>query len=205
MAMSNLEVNSFGCLLYGMPGTGKTCFTKKLAELLIKKYNAVCIKLFAEHTPSLKVIINLAKAQKENRLVVILLDEFDQMVDNYYKLNNFQELYDGYNKLNNVLYLMTTNHLDSIPDSLKERPSRIQIVEEVKYIPTEVCMALVKEIVPEKYKDKIDVFKLGYYIGENPVKIDQIKHIVLEILSTGCSETVAINKFCKLSLIQELD
>ncbi len=211
---SDLNIkNSLGVLLYGPPGTGKTYYCYYLINKLVKNNNAVCIRLSTEFDfEMLQAVIDTARGTDPDRMIILLFDEFERYIgsmnydnklivsSNFYRILEFL---DGYATMNNIMYLCTTNHMAAFPNSLTERPSRFKICEEIKYIPIEVAMTLVKQMIPKKYYDLIDISKLGYIIGENPIKIDQIKHVALDIITQKCSIEEAIKRVCKFNVKEE--
>ena len=196
--------NCLAALLYGPPGTGKTCLAISIAQKLLQRNNAVAVKLTTGNIDDISNIVALARGDNNDRLIIFLCDEFETFVtyngqpyDNY--KNKFIEVLDGYYTKDNTLFLMTTNFKDQIPDSLQKRPSRIKIIEEIKFIDVDVATDLVKSIIPEKYHEKIGVSELAYLIGENPIKIDQIKHVALDVLSGGSTVSTAVEKMVKMN------
>jgi len=76
--------------------------------------------------------------------IIFIADEFERYaVDYESEMKNFL---DGNESINNMLFLAATNYIDRIPDTLKERPPRFRIVEEVVGIKDKAVM---KEILME--------------------------------------------------------
>lgn len=178
-----------GCLLYGPPGTGKTCFIEKTCEEFAQNKNAVVIRITdEEHIPKLPMIIKLARNSDENAMVIVILEEFDKYITPRYNGHIQKALIDfcdGYLTPSNVLLIATTNYIDKIPDELKKRPSRFSIVEEIDSIPELVAKQMIDKFLPEKYREGLNMEEITYFITEKKVRIDQIKHIVLNMLVNG--------------------
>lgn len=115
-----------GVLMEGKPGTGKTYTIHKLSEAAIKEGFIILrdpppnlVKAFVE---DIRRITN-----KPSQQVLVIWEEFDDLLDSGYESYVLQ-LLDGAASLENVIYLATTNYINKIPDRLKARPSRFNLV-----------------------------------------------------------------------------
>jgi len=121
-----------GVLLYGPPGTGKSRYVEHKCDQLITDYDAIVLRL--QSYGDLDVLLSrglyVVKAKMTNRLKVIVIEELATLVqrNDYTELLN---LLDHMALQDNVLFLMTTNSPDVIPENIIDRPSRVDILEEV--------------------------------------------------------------------------
>lgn len=185
-----------GCMLYGPPGTGKTCFIDIVCNHFSKVRDAVTLRITdAENLENLNEIVKMLR-NNTDRMVIILLEELDKIMESGWGRSKIEkwliDFCDGQNTPSNVLMIASTNHIDKIPASLKERPSRFSIVNEVDTIPTEIALQLVKKLVPEKYRDKVNVQELAFKVTESAITIDQVKYVVLNMLCIGMTVDEAI-------------
>lgn len=126
-----------GAILYGNPGCGKTTFVKYLAI----KYN-LPIKLvtFSPEFNNHDLMILFSQIPDD---CIVLLEDFDNYFDGRkciigednknikFTFDVILNALDGvYNNYENVVFIMTTNDLTKIDDSLKNRPSRFKYVIE---------------------------------------------------------------------------
>ncbi len=100
-----------GIILYGDPGTGKSCLTKMVIEDVIKDGNLVFISSRSSGvlTEGLKCLRDV----EPDRKVLVVLEDIDEIVS--YNEHAILELFDGDSQTDNVLYLGTTNYLDRLP------------------------------------------------------------------------------------------
>lgn len=142
-----------GILLYGAPGTGKTCTIELVANHLVNHHQGFV--LYLDSDPD--YIADLLKAIRQvepQRPVLIVIEDLDEALQSYER--ELTSLLDGPNSVDGVVYLATTNYIDSIPEKLKNRPSRFDMVEEVP-LPCKELRAsfLTKFPIDQKLKDEI--------------------------------------------------
>ena len=122
-------------IFYGKPGNGKTTYIKYLAI----KYN-LPIKLISLSPEFSNYELLLLFSQIPNNCIV-LFEDFDNYFhgrkcvmgeDNKNIKFTFDVILNGldgiYNTYENVIFIMTTNDINKIDDSLKNRPSRFKYV-----------------------------------------------------------------------------
>lgn len=188
-----------GCMLHGPPGTGKTCFIDTICQKFAHTHEAVTLRLTdSENINNLSRIVNLIRSNNPDKMVIILLEELDKIMHRGNVHHTTIEKYlidfcDGQDTPSNVLMIASTNHIDKIPTSLKNRPSRFNITEEINTIPTEIASQLIAKLVPSKYNGKINVSELAYKVTETGISIDQVKYVVLNILCDGRTVEEAIS------------
>lgn len=187
-----------GAMLYGPPGTGKTCFIDLVCQHFAKVNDAVILRLInSNELDKLSTIVKLARGDRDDRMIILLMEELDKIMGDGYRGANEKlmiDFCDGQNTPSNVLLLASTNHIDKIPDSLKNRPSRFSIAEEIDAIPTAIAEQLIEKLVLEKYRTKVNVKELAYKVTEDRITIDQVKYIVLNMLCDDLSVDDAIDK-----------
>jgi len=131
----NGEISRTSCLLYGPPGGGKSQFVKYLA----RKYNLPINIVFLE---SGYTNLDIARMFSEvPRNCIVLMEDFDNyfhgrecVMKNEEVRFTFDSLINSLDGVHNdyrgVLFVMTTNNIDAIDDSLKKRPTRMKFVRE---------------------------------------------------------------------------
>ena len=129
------EINKTSCLLYGLPGNGKTQFVRYLA----KKYNLpINIVFFDAQYNNLDIARMFAEIPRN---CIVLIEDFDNYFNGRECVMKHEEVrftfdsllssLDGvHNDHQGVLFVMTTNNIDAIDDALKKRPSRMKFVRE---------------------------------------------------------------------------
>ena len=134
-------------LLHGQPGNGKTQFVKYLA----KKYNLpINVVYFSPEYSNIEIATMFANVPPR---CIILFEDFDTYFNGRdctmknehvrFTFDSIINALDGvYNDYKGVVFIMTTNDLDKIDDSLKKRPSRFKFVKEFAGPCEEVRIAL---------------------------------------------------------------
>lgn len=123
-----------GALLYGLPGTGKTFTVKKLTVALGISLHCIDGGTLFSHssgTAELKLRTVFGRAQREEGLSIVYIDEIDAMCPNREKGRNQESrvvaqlltLMDGIESVSKVFVIAATNRVNAIDMALR-RPGR---------------------------------------------------------------------------------
>jgi ATP-dependent 26S proteasome regulatory subunit len=126
--------HKLGILLYGKQGTGKTSMFKKYFNDAVINHNAIVFNIRG-HAPKVwwKLIQDIRKVQ--DNPILVFIDEADSFFNYRYDCEQeFKTFLDGTDSIDNSLFMLTTNYIDKIPETIKNRPSRIKYVIEVEGI-----------------------------------------------------------------------
>lgn len=107
-------IHKRGLLLYGSPGTGKSCLLKQVMEDVVKNGNVV----FLPNTDSyvLKDGLSSFREVEPDRQVLAVMEDIDE-----YGEHTLLQLLDGDTMFENVLFLGTTNYINKLqPRLLRE-------------------------------------------------------------------------------------
>jgi len=130
--MRNLGFNhKAGILLYGKEGTGKTTIIKHYANKVVDEHGAL---VFYLSNPSYlkdiwSFVLNVRAIQSNP--IVIIMEEMDTFIHDR-KEGYLKVMFDGHESIDNCLFMATTNYIDSIPEAMKNRPSRFKYVMEIE-------------------------------------------------------------------------
>jgi len=117
-------------LLYGEPGTGKSRFVEHMTDRLVREQDAVVIRI--ESTNQLDHVVDKGilcfNDYLKGRLKVFVIEELTNLVrhsGSYAELLNFL---DSPHLRNDVIFFITTNYPDKIPNNIIDRPSRLDVL-----------------------------------------------------------------------------
>jgi len=172
-------IHKLGILSFGKQGTGKTARMNYIASKMIDECGAIAF--LCGTGEALQGAISLAKAIREiqDTPIIFIADEFEKFAGDYESA--MKSLLDGVDSIENTLFLGATNYIDLIPDSLKDRPSRFKIVQELKGMEDKkqiegILLDLCSKVTPplmtlEEIQEEIK--------GQDNYTLDELKHIVL--------------------------
>lgn len=174
-------LHKLGILLYGKEGTGKTTIFKHYSRFYIKEKDALVFYIAdSERLGHIWPLLKKVRGIQSNP-IIIMCDEFDDMIKNQEAL--VKTILDGYLSIDNCIVLATTNYIDLIPRTIRERPSRLKYVLEIKGV-----------------NDPLQIEKIIHVLIGDKKTTEQIKEI-----STGLkgSTVDAIKQYC-LDVIMEI-
>ena len=141
-------------LLYGEPGTGKTCLINQLCKDIVKNDGIV---LWAEHPGYAKALDKFFHFNNKESFVALIMEEFDTIIQN--TESAALTLLDGQVQRDNTMFLCTTNYINKTPARIL-RPVRINIKMKIDFPDEEVRKyylynflqdeSLINEIVSKK-------------------------------------------------------
>lgn len=120
-------------LLYSVPGNGKTCLINLLCKELIEKHNGViiCIDTQKELDFYTKVMGRFREVEP-NRKVITIIEDFERLAKDDYLSALLLQVLDGNEQLDSVVTIATTNYPEKLEKRFTCRPSRFNLVAEVK-------------------------------------------------------------------------
>ena len=130
-------------LLFGPPGTGKTCTINRVANKIIELGGIV---LFNPNPQLLSGAIERINSIQPDTMVMVVFEELDRLVHRYEE--DLLSILDGEIQKENIIYLASTNHIDKIPRRIK-RPGRFSSVIEVSF-PSDIAR---KTFIDSKVSD----------------------------------------------------
>jgi hypothetical protein len=145
-----------GIILHGDPGCGKTSLIYLLVDE-IKKRNGISI--YFDVPDNWVEIAKLIRKVEKDRPILCIIEDIDLIINKHGE-ESFLNFLDGLNSITNVVYVATTNNLSSIPDRIKDRPSRFDKQYQIKK-PTEQDRKIYFDTkLLEEDKKKYDLKKL---------------------------------------------
>lgn len=180
-----------GILLHGKQGTGKTSMFKKYFNDAYRNHNALVFDIaITDHTSVWWNFLKDIRTIQDNPIIVFL-DEFEEYFTFYKQETEIKRMLDGTDSIDNCLFFMTTNYIDMIPETIKDRPSRVKYKIEVTGIQDQ---KLITQFLNQSFT-KINM-KVDFSKEVNRMKgwtIDELKQWVLDRVMDIESENL-INK-----------
>ena len=129
--------HKLGIILHGKQGTGKTSMFKKYFKEAVEKHDALVFNFtnFINLDSLLTFINKIRKIQKNP--IIIFMDEFEVVFEYHSTESTLKASMDGFNSMDNCVFMLATNYIDKVPESIKNRPSRVKHCIEVKGIEDE--------------------------------------------------------------------
>lgn len=167
-----------GILLYGKQGTGKTSMFKKYFLDAVKKHNVLVFDIKYSRAPEVwwKFLQDIRVIQ--DNPIIVFFDEFEEYFIGIPLETEIKKMLDGTESIDNSLFFMTTNYIDKVPETIKDRPSRVKYKIEVSGIQDE---KLISQFLKQSF-DKVDM-KIDFDKEVSKMKgwtIDELKQWVLD-------------------------
>lgn len=179
-----------GIMMYGEPGSGKTCTIQVLVQMLIR---AGGIAIYAEDPGILSNCLQLLRRIENERPVIVILEDFDTLTDRDRRENNWLAVLDGEAQISNVVFLATTNYIEQIDKRFVDRPSRFDIIMPVPMPTARDRAAYIRYKEPGLSDD--DLFE--WVQASAGFSLAHVKEIIISVLCFGktLDDTVArLNK-----------
>lgn len=125
-----------GIILYGPPGSGKTCITNRLISELMTKRNGLIFSIEDEYDLNYyKEFMGSTLRQIEpDRPIITIIEDIDGLLDHGHSVEKMLlNILDGINQIENVVYIATTNYPEKMEARLLNRPSRFDRKYKIGY------------------------------------------------------------------------
>lgn len=111
-----------GLLIFGPPGSGKSCTLKLLSKKLINKGGTV---FYSSGNPNLTMtwLSDFARIEK-NRKSIVVLEDIDSLIQMYGE-SAYLDMLDSARSIDNVLFIATTNYPERLDPRMYNRPGRL--------------------------------------------------------------------------------
>jgi len=175
--------HKLGVLLYGKQGTGKTSMINFIGKRMVEEKSAIVF--FCSNGNRLSTAIGLAKQIREvqENPIIFIADEFERYCYDYE--SELKNLLDGNDSINNSLFLASTNYIDKVPVTLKERPSRFKVCINIGGITDKELIKVMIKNISDKLKPNLFTAKqIEAEVSKvKDVTLDEVKHICLNKLT----------------------
>ena len=113
-----------GILLWGPPGSGKTCCLQQVSNNIIE---AGGIAVYGGHPGITAAGLSIMRRIEADRPIVVMMEDLDALVQQYGEAD-ILALLDGELQIDNVVFIATTNYPERLDKRIVNRPSRFDLV-----------------------------------------------------------------------------
>lgn len=117
-----------GILLWGPPGSGKTCTLQLLMRIVVEEMRGIAVMV--DHPEIAATCLQLVRKIEPRRQLIAVMEDMDALVENYGE-NKFLALLDGEAQVDNIICVATTNYPERLDKRFVDRPSRF---DTIKYV-----------------------------------------------------------------------
>jgi len=168
-----------GVMLWGPPGSGKTCTLMLLTNDIIAREGIVVLPAHPELTTKALQYVRLIEP---DRPLICLLEDIDEIVDRHGE-HALLALLDGETQIDNVVFVATTNYPERLDQRLINRPSRFDEIIKIG-MPT----AAARSVYFRSRLNKMELSdsKLAEWVKDTDnLSIAHLKEIVVAVYCLG--------------------
>ena len=141
-----------GILLWGDPGSGKTCTIQLLIQSIIAKGG---VAIFANHHNTTANCLQMLRKIEPDRPIVVLLEDLDALVREHGE-SGYLALLDGESQVNNVVFIATTNYPERLDKRFVDRPSRFDTIKLIPMPGAEARYVYLKTKEPSLTEEELE-------------------------------------------------
>lgn len=116
-----------GFLLWGPPGSGKTCTLQQIIQLM-QEHDAVAV--LVEHPSIATQALQALRRVEPERQIVAIFEDIDALCERFDE-SAYLSLLDGESQVDNIVYVATTNYPERLDRRFVDRPSRFDTVRHI--------------------------------------------------------------------------
>lgn len=181
-----------GVMLWGPPGSGKTCTLMLLTHDIIQREGIVVLPATPELTT--RALGEIRRIEPERPLICVL-EDIDEIIDQHGE-HALLALLDGETQIDNVVFVATTNYPERLDARLVNRPSRFDEI-----IKIDMPSAAARSVYFRARLNKIELSdsKLEGWVNDTEgLSIAHLKEIVVAVYCLGRDYAETLSRLKKM-------
>lgn len=143
-----------GMLIFGPPGSGKSCTIKLITKKLIEQRDGVVFYSSMSPTVTIPFLQDFFTIEK-NRKCIVILEDFDSLIESYGE-SKYLEMLDSAKTIDNVFFIATTNYPERLDPRVYNRPGRFSHVMKIG-LPKPATRKAYLEAILKNHKDIVEI------------------------------------------------
>lgn len=185
-----------GIILWGPPGSGKSCTIQLIIEDVVKR-GGIVIK-FGHPNLFLQGMRAFKEVQKDTPIVV-LMEDVDSIIENYSE-SSVLNILDGVDQVDKVVFLATTNYPERLGARILNRPSRFDKRFKIGHPNEESRMLYFKHLIGGEDKSKKLKVDLKRWVSDTEgFSIAHLKELFVAVCILGDKYESAIETLSSMN------
>lgn len=179
-----------GYLLWGPPGSGKSCTVAMVISKMVKKGGLV---MLADHPKVLSNCLQQIRSAEPDREIVVIWEDIDTVIEMYGESEVLAVL-DGESQIANVVFIATTNYPQRLDARITNRPSRFDRIEKID-MPNEEArgMYLMAKAGTTQAPDGTDLLK-----ETDGMSIAHLRELIVGIWCQGSDPKIVLGRLKRM-------
>jgi len=178
-----------GFLIWGPPGSGKTCTIAIIIQNMLQDEGVVII---AESPRYLADILPNIRSVEPERPIIVIWEDLDAVIDRYGE-SEVLAILDGESQVENIVFIATTNYPEKLDGRIVNRPSRFDKIVKIGMPNEEARKMYLMDKIGTTQIDGIDLIK-----STHDFSIAHLRELIVGIKCLGNSPQEVISRLSSM-------